>query len=105
MRGLITNRFASGRTLREGSVGLFVLLGLGTFGVIFLWLNRFTAARSSYKAIVEFANAGGMQKGSPVRYRGVKVGSISQVQPRANAVDVEIEITPPDLVIPRNVSS
>ncbi|RCJ20736.1 mammalian cell entry protein [Nostoc minutum NIES-26] len=103
MRDIITNRFVSRRTLREGSVGLFVLLGLGAFVLIFLWLNRFTSANSSYKAIVEFANAGGMQKGSPVRYRGVKVGSISQVLPKANAVDVVIEIASPDLIMPRNV--
>ncbi len=28
--------------------------------------------------MVEFANAGGMQKVATVRYRGVKVGTISQ---------------------------
>ncbi len=91
------------RTFREGSVGLLLLLGLGVFGVIILWLNRFTAAASSYKAIVEFANAGGMQKGAVVRYRGVKVGNISAIRPRANAVDVEIEITNPNLIMPRDV--
>ncbi|MBW4689631.1 MAG: MCE family protein [Komarekiella atlantica HA4396-MV6] len=104
MRGLMTSRFASMRTFREGSVGLLLLLGLGVFGLIFLWLNRFTSAQSSYKAIVEFTNAGGMQRGAPVRYRGVKVGSISRVQPKPNAVEVEIEIAQPDLIIPRNVS-
>lgn len=103
MRDLITNRFISRRTLREGSVGLFVLLGLGAFVLIFLWLNRFSSANSSYQAIVEFANAGGMQKGSPVRYRGVKVGSISQILPKANTVDVVIEIASADLIMPRNV--
>jgi phospholipid/cholesterol/gamma-HCH transport system substrate-binding protein len=66
-------------------------------------LNRFTAARSSYKAIVEFANAGGMQKGAPVRYRGVKVGNISNIQPKPNAIEVEIEIAQPDLIIPSQV--
>ncbi|WP_193198777.1 MlaD family protein [Nostoc sp. MG11] len=104
MRGLMTSRFASMRTFREGSVGLLLLLGLGVFGLIFLWLNRFTAAQSSYKAIVEFANAGGMQRGAPVRYRGVKVGNISRVQPKPNAVEVEIEIAQPDLIIPLNAS-
>jgi phospholipid/cholesterol/gamma-HCH transport system substrate-binding protein len=103
MRRLMTSGFASGRTFREGSVGLLLLLGLGVFGILFLWLNRFTATSSSYKAIVEFANAGGMQKGVAVRYRGVKVGNISQVRPRANAIDVEIEIAQTDLIIPRNV--
>ncbi len=69
------------RTFREGSVGLLIILGLGVFGVIVLWLNRFTGAHNSYKAIVEFADAGGMQKGAPVRYRGVKVGTIYAIRP------------------------
>ncbi|MBD2729884.1 MCE family protein [Nostoc sp. FACHB-892] len=103
MRGLMTSRFASGRTFREGSVGLLILLGIGVFGLLFLWLNRFTAAGRAYKVIVEFANAGGMQKGATVRYRGVKVGTISQVRPGPNAIDVEIEIANTDLILPRNV--
>lgn len=92
------------RTFREGSVGLLLLLGLGVFGVIFLWLNRFTPARSSYKVIVEFANAGGMQKGAVVRYRGVKVGSIAAIRPGPNNVEVEIDISQPNLLIPRDVT-
>ncbi len=103
MRGLMTSRFASGRTFREGSVGLLLLLGLGIFGLLLLWLNRFTVAGRSYKIIVEFANAGGMQKGAVVRYRGVKVGTISQILPKANAIDVEIQIAQSDLIIPQNV--
>lgn len=91
------------RTVREGSVGLLVLMGLGVFGLIVVWLNRVTATRGSYKAIVEFANAGGMQKGATVRYRGVKVGNISAIRPMANNIEVEIEIPQPDLLIPRNV--
>ncbi|MDB9379292.1 MlaD family protein [Nodularia sphaerocarpa] len=103
MREIITNSFASRRTLREGSVGLLILLGLGAFVMIVLWLNRFTAGSNSYKFMVEFANAGGMQRGAPVRYRGVKVGNISKVQASSNAVQVEIEIAPADLVISRDV--
>lgn len=67
MRGLMSG-FTSTRMIREGSVGLLLLLGLGAFGVILLWLNRLTPGQTSYQAIVEFANAGGMQKGSPVRF-------------------------------------
>ncbi|WP_242045128.1 MlaD family protein [Anabaena catenula] len=103
MQNLI-NSFTSRRTLREGSVGLLLLLGLGAFGIILLWLNRITPGRSSYKAVVEFVNAGGMQKGAPVRYRGVKVGSISNIKTGVNAVAVEIEITDPNLLIPYNSS-
>ncbi|GAX35522.1 MlaD family protein [Nodularia sp. NIES-3585] len=103
MRDIITNSFASRRTLREGSVGLLILLGLGALVMIVLWLNRFTAGSNSYKFLVEFANAGGMQRGAPVRYRGVKVGNISRVKASSNAVEVEIEIAPADLVISRDV--
>ncbi len=103
MRGLMTSRFASGRTFREGSVGLLLLLGIGVFGILFLWINRLNATSGTYKAIIEFANAGGMQKGTTVRYRGVKVGNISRIKPGANVIDVEIQIVQRDLIIPRNV--
>jgi phospholipid/cholesterol/gamma-HCH transport system substrate-binding protein len=101
MRGLISS-FTSARTWREGSVGLLLLLGLGAFGVILLWLNRITPGQTSYQATIEFANAGGMQKGSAVRFRGVKVGTITNVKPGSNAIDVEIQINSPDLIIPSN---
>jgi phospholipid/cholesterol/gamma-HCH transport system substrate-binding protein len=90
------------RTVREGSVGLLFLAGLGVFGLIFLWLSRFNVAQNTYKVFVEFANAGGMQKGAIVRFRGVKVGRIVAVRPTPNNVEVEVEISQPDLIIPRN---
>lgn len=96
--------FVSARTLREGSVGLLLLVGLGVLGIVVLWLNRFTASNKSYTAIVEFDNAGGMQKGAVVRYRGVKVGRINSIQPGPNNVEVEIEISQTDLIIPKDVS-
>ena len=91
------------RTFREGSVGLLLLAGLGVFGLILLWLNRVTTSQRSYKVLIEFANATGMQKGTVVRYRGVKVGSISKIQPGLNNVEVEVDISQPDLKIPRDV--
>lgn len=102
MRGSSINSFASTRAFREGSVGLLLLLGLGVFGIVILWLNRLTAAGNSYKAIVEFKNAGGMQKGAIVRYRGVKVGNIAEVRPELNDVEVVIEINNPNLIIPKD---
>ena len=94
---------ASTRTVREGSVGLLILLGLGLFIGVFFWLRGVTIGKRSYKAIVEFANVGGIQQGAAVRYRGFKVGKISGIRPGPNGVEVEIEISPPDLIIPRDV--
>lgn len=94
---------ASTRTVREGSVGLLILLGLGLFLGLFFWLRGVTIGRRSYKAVVEFTNVGGIQQGAAVRYRGFKVGNISAIRPGPNGVEVEVEISPSDLIIPRDV--
>jgi len=91
------------RTVREGSVGLFILLGLGLFAGAILWLRGLTLGSRSYKVILEFTNIAGMEVGATVRYRGVAVGKITQTRPGANGVEVEVEISPPDLIIPKDV--
>ncbi|HAZ44615.1 MAG TPA: hypothetical protein DCZ55_09050 [Cyanobacteria bacterium UBA11371] len=91
------------RTVREGSVGLFFLLGIGLFVAMSVWLRQAYFGDRGYQAIVEFDNAAGMQIGTPVRYRGVKVGQVMAIKPGTDKVNVEIKITEPDLVIPRNV--
>lgn len=91
------------RTVREGSVGLLLLLGVGVFVGVLLWIRGFSFGKRNYKVVLEFANAGGIQKGAEVQYRGVKVGKISTVRPGPNGVEVETEITPADLIIPRDV--
>ena len=92
------------RTVREGSVGLLILLGLGAFVVLLLWLRGITFGKRSYKAIVDFSDVGGIQQGAVVRYRGFKVGKIDTVRPGPNGVEVEIEISPDNVLIPRDVA-
>ncbi|USR90095.1 MlaD family protein [Phormidium yuhuli AB48] len=89
------------RTLREGSLGLFILLGLGLFGVLSFWLRGVSLGRQTYEFVVEFQDALGMQPGAPVRYRGVRVGRLVEVVPGTNGVDAKIEILSGDLKIPR----
>ena len=90
------------RTLREGSVGLLILLGLGLLGSLISWLQGNPFVKTSYIVTVKFANAAGIQIGAPVRFRGVYVGRITNIKPDANEVKVIIEISPPDLIIPAN---
>ncbi len=90
------------RTVREGSVGLLILLGIGLLGGFILWLRGVQLNKRSYTAIVSFTNVGGMQNGATVRYRGVNVGSITAIRPGANGVEVEMEISPADIIMPRN---
>jgi phospholipid/cholesterol/gamma-HCH transport system substrate-binding protein len=92
------------RTVREGSVGFLILVGIGLFGGLVLWLRGVQVGKRSYKFAVEFASAQGMQIGTPIRYRGVAVGKITALKPGSNGVDVTLEIAPGTLVIPRDVT-
>ena len=92
------------RTVREGSVGFLILVGIGLFGGLVLWLRGVQLGNRSYKFAVEFASAQGMQIGTPIRYRGVAVGKITALKAGSNGVDVTLEIAPGTLVIPRDVT-
>ncbi|MBW4578831.1 MAG: MCE family protein [Tildeniella nuda ZEHNDER 1965/U140] len=91
------------RTVREGSVGLLILLGLGLFAGLILWLRGISVGNRGYKVVIDFANVAGMEVGTPVRYRGVAVGKITKTRPGPNGVEVEVEISPADLLIPNEV--
>lgn len=91
------------RTVREGSVGLLILLGVGLFAGLILWLRGVTLGNRNYDATIEFPRVNGMQEGGVVRYRGVTVGNISDIRPGPNGVEVDVEISPANLIIPRDV--
>ncbi len=89
------------RTVREGSVGLFIALGVLLFAGVSLWLRGIKLGKSTYRVDVEFPNVKGVGIGDPVRYRGLKVGRISEVLPGTNGVIVGLEIDSSKLLIPR----
>ena len=91
------------RTIREGSVGLLILLGIGLFGGLVLWLRGFNPTNRPYELIAEFEDTMGVQLGTIVMYRGVPVGRVISLMPRSNKVDVGLEITQRDLRIPNEV--
>jgi phospholipid/cholesterol/gamma-HCH transport system substrate-binding protein len=91
------------RTIREGSVGLFILVGLFAFGALIFWIRGLRLGQRSYQATVQFDTVAGMQPGAPVRYRGVNVGRILSVRSSANAAEAKIEIARATLLIPRQV--
>lgn len=91
------------RTIREGSVGLLILVGLFLFGGLILWLRGLNPGNRTFKVFIEFADVGGMQEGAIVRYRGVTVGRITGIRPGPNGVEVEAQISPANLIIPRDV--
>ncbi len=88
------------RSLRESSLGLFVLLAIALFVLLIVWLRGFSPGKRSYHAFIEFDNAGGMKQGTPVAYRGIKVGEVVGVKPQPRGVVLKVKISPADLLIP-----
>ncbi|NJK37663.1 MAG: MCE family protein [Oscillatoriales cyanobacterium RM2_1_1] len=91
------------RAVREGSVGLLALVAFGIFSLGALWLRGLSLSGQSYEFRLEFGDATGLQIGTPVRYRGVNVGRVVAIRPQTNTVDVSVEVSPANLVIPRDV--
>ncbi len=91
------------RTIREGSVGLLILLGIGMFGGLVLWLRGFNPTNRPYRLIAEFEDTMGVQLGTPVLYRGVPVGRVTSITPLSNSVQLGLEVTQKDLRIPNEV--
>ncbi|MGF1518539.1 MAG: MlaD family protein [Nodosilinea sp.] len=92
------------RAIREGSVGLLILLAVGLFGGLVLWLRGLNPGSRSYRATFVFENTLGMQEGTNVRYRGVPVGRVLRIVPGSNAVDVAVEIGSTELRIPSDAA-
>lgn len=90
------------RLLREGSLGLFLLLGLMVFGGIVFFLKGGRFQQNSYQVKLKFENAGGLTEGGKVLYRGVEIGKIVAIQPNSNGIEVITEINS-KLPIPNDV--
>lgn len=91
------------RTVREGTVGLFALLGLVLFGGLVIWLRGGGFGQRNYQFVAEFSDVSGLQIGAPVRYRGVTVGKIAAMNPGPKNVDVVLEISSTNVILPRQV--
>lgn len=90
------------RTIREGTLGLFILVGLLGFGGVIFWLKGGNFKNNSYQITAEFEDAGGLREGAKVRYRGIDVGKIVKIIPNSNGVDIIIDIEH-NLKIPNQV--
>jgi phospholipid/cholesterol/gamma-HCH transport system substrate-binding protein len=92
------------RAVREGSVGLMLIAGLAVFGAVYMWLRGLTPGSQTYNIIAQFAQAPGMQVGGAVRYRGIRVGKITKIEPGVNGVEVVMQMDDPNLIIPKDVA-
>lgn len=92
------------RSMWEGGVGLFIMVGAGLLMLVFAWIKgqQVRSRSHKYTAVVEFQQACGITVGTPVRIRGVDVGQAVKVKPSLAAIDVVVELQDQAVVIPRN---
>lgn len=90
------------RLVREGSVGLFFLLGVILFGGVIFFLKGRNFQNPEYEVKLLFENAGGLKEGAGVYYRGVSVGRVTAIKPSSNGVEISAEIDG-SLRIPKDV--
>ncbi|ONK61945.1 uncharacterized protein A4U43_C08F35180 [Asparagus officinalis] len=92
------------RSIWEGGLGLFVVTGAAIFALSMVWLRGYQlrARFKKYQAVVEFSQACGICVGTPVRIRGVTVGSVVRVNSSLRSVDAVFEVEDDKTIIPRN---
>ncbi|RYR45740.1 hypothetical protein Ahy_A07g031539 isoform C [Arachis hypogaea] len=92
------------RSIWEGGVGLFLISGTVLFVLSLAWLRSFQIRSKfrKYTAVFEFAQACGICTGTPVRIRGVTVGSVIRVNPSLKSIEAVVEVEDDKTIIPRN---
>jgi hypothetical protein len=62
-------------------VGVITLVGLVLIGIVIVWKTDILLVGRGYQLIASFDNVEGLTIGSEVRYRGMKVGKVTKIDP------------------------
>ncbi|XP_077239048.1 trigalactosyldiacylglycerol2 [Tasmannia lanceolata] len=92
------------RSIWEGGVGLFIVSGAVLLALSLVWLRGFylRSRLRKYQAVFEFTQACGISMGTPVRIRGVTVGSVVRIIPTLKCIDAIVEVEDDKIIIPQN---
>lgn len=88
------------RSVREALVGFTLIAAVAGAGGFWLWLQGVSFSRRTWSFTVTFADAAGLAERSPVTYRGVLVGNVTNLRTSSAAVEATLEITDPSLRLP-----
>ncbi|KAL3523189.1 hypothetical protein ACH5RR_016023 [Cinchona calisaya] len=92
------------RSIWEGGVGLFLVSGAVLLALSLAWVRGYQLRSKfrKYLALFEFEQACGICTGTPVRIRGVNVGSVIRVNPSLKSIEAVVEVDDDKVIIPRN---
>ncbi len=78
------------------------LIALTIFCLILQFFYYFLFRSSGYSFFIEFNNGNGLQAGTPVRMRGVHIGSIQSIRLKMNCVLAIAKIDSAEILIPNH---
>jgi hypothetical protein len=81
------------RSVWEGGVGLFMVSGAALLSLAWLRGFQLRSRFRSYHTVFEFTQASGICAGTPVRIRGVTVGSVVRVDSSLRSIDAHVQVT------------
>ena len=84
----------------EVKVGALTLGGIGLLAGIITFLGAFSFSGSGYKLQISYPQVGGLMPRHVVRYAGVQVGTVKEVNVNGDSVDVVADINK-DIKIPK----
>jgi phospholipid/cholesterol/gamma-HCH transport system substrate-binding protein len=88
------------KSLRDGSLGLLILVGIFLAGGSIFWLRGLRIGDPLFSFTIKFPDTSGLDVGSPVKFRGVVVGKVQKIAATSANVEVVVVIENPKLAIP-----
>ena len=85
------------RSVREAIVGLSLLAAITGALALWFWLKGIALGQRTWTLRVRLEDAAGLAERSPVRFRGVMVGSVRRIQTASDAITADLEITQSEL--------
>ncbi len=85
------------RSFRDALVGFSIIGGIVLFGGSMLWLRGVRLNSRSWSIKANFSDASGLAERSPVVYRGILIGSVSEITIKPDTVQATLEIDKSDL--------
>nr|YP_009315096.1 Hypothetical protein ycf22 [Titanophycus setchellii]SCW23551.1 Hypothetical protein ycf22 [Titanophycus setchellii] len=91
---------SSCKSVEIRNIAFFLFIICFSF-ISWFFINKYTVNKS-YSVFVEFHSAHGIKQGSPVRLRGVVIGSVVEISSEVNSVLALVKFNSSSLLIPRN---